>query len=258
MVYDEDKKVVPFAVITILDPATGGIVKTAVSDLQGRYNILVDPGKYIVEAKHKDYDLNRFDYVATSGGTQMITENICLKKSLEKLESGQDIKPILKKISKVIFIIGFILSFIFMIFNFAPLNIIVFAIYALQFFVIQSRKEPRGWGTIFDSATYLPITGGFVSVLDTEEDRQVDVQITDKAGRYGFLLEDKKYLLKISVPGYKIGSLNQKLETFNLPGGESVIKVEPKNINNLYIGMNKIEGSGVENDTSMFKSPFVK
>ena len=91
----------------------------------------------------------------------------------------------------------------------------------------------------------------FVSILDMQEARQIDVEITDKAGRYGFLLENKKYLLRINVPGYKIANINQKLNSVQLPSGENVLEVEAKNISNLYIGMEKILGTD-KLDNSMF------
>ena len=78
------------------------------------------------------------------------------------------------------------------------------------------------------------MNGAFVRLFDTKEGRQIDVQMVDTKGRYGFLADDKKeYYLRADCNGYKFPSGKDSDKTIKLENGEIFIKADIKQgINN--------------------------
>jgi hypothetical protein len=241
MVYSaEDKKAIPFAVIRLLDSTTNRVIKETITNLKGKYNMIVDPGIYTLEISHDLYQKYSSRYEAKGSEASILAENIGLAKSSSSVQEKINLRNLFRGISRALFIFGFVFTAFSMLFNSTILNFLLLVLYFLQAMIMSAQKEQRGWGLIFDSATKAPLNGGFMSILDQEEQRQTDVQITDKAGRFGFNLGNKEYLLRVSVPGFNIETLNQNIKTKDLPSGEKVLIVNAKKISNLEIGMKKI------------------
>ena len=57
VVYDvATNAVLPLATIQLIDPEFGKIVKSRLSDYQGRFNFMPEPGKYVVKANKEGYE----------------------------------------------------------------------------------------------------------------------------------------------------------------------------------------------------------
>jgi len=59
----------------------------------------------------------------------------------------------------------------------------------------KRRKSP--WGQVYDVQTGKPIAGARVQLFKADSGRLVETQITDLAGRFGFLIEPGKYQIKV-------------------------------------------------------------
>lgn len=66
-------------------------------------------------------------------------------------------------------------------------------------------KRKRAWGTIYDSATKAPIDPAYVELFDTQGEKHAEA-ITDLDGRYGFLVPEGEYELKVRKVNYAFPS----------------------------------------------------
>ncbi len=64
------------------------------------------------------------------------------------------------------------------------------------------RKKGRQWGTVFDSVTKRPLDPVYVSLIDTETDKEISGAITDIDGRYGFSVLPGKYKIQVKKTNY--------------------------------------------------------
>ena len=236
----DDKNPVPFAVIRLIDPSSNKVIKQTVSNLQGKYNMIIDPGVFILEVSHEFYAKYSSELKVQGPKPLLLAQNIGLAKGTVVNIGGVNFRMFLNKFSKALFIFGIVVTVFSLSVNFQPINIALLAVYLVQILIIYLQRDPRGWGVIFDTDTKAPLKGGFMSVLDPVEQRQTDVQITDLKGRFGFNLDNKKYLLHIYMPGYNVASVNQNIESIKLASGEAVLIVNPKDIENLGIGMKRM------------------
>ncbi len=225
-VYDSiTKRPLDPAYVTLIDEATGKEVASAITDLDGRYGFLVQPGKYKIVAQKTNYDYPSFrmegksfdevygdiyfgtDLTITHEG-ETITKNIPMdpqkfdwneftknKGNMNTFIKGTSV--VWAKISKIMFIIGAIISLVSLIFAPAPYNIIIFGLYVvayvLNFIVFETKKA----GTLMDKATGLPLSFAVVKIFREGDESPITKKIADKYGRYYSLVPKGRYSLKI-------------------------------------------------------------
>ena len=235
----EDKKPIPFAVIRLIDPKTKRVIKQTVSNLRGKYNLIVDPGDFLLEIAHDRFNKYSAELKVPGPEASLLTKNLGLTRATIKEERKINYRKLFSILSRCFFVAGFGVSIFSLIIDFRLINILIVLLYAVQLVVMYLQRDPRGWGILFDANTKQPLSGVFVSILDPSEQRQLDVQISDSKGRFGFDLDDGKYLLRAYLEDYNIVTINQSIPTESLTNGEKVLLVKSQKIDDLGIGMKK-------------------
>ncbi len=238
IVYDEKtNEPVPFVMIRLYN-SMGQIVKQVVTGFDGKYGFTVNKGVYTIKVSHSDYQEYKFD-VEIHEKEGIAAENVGLiRKSTGQSKSIKDkikrfmskIKKHLFNINRVIVIAGFLLSIIALVITRSPLNVLVTLVYLVQFAIlILLGRGKRDWGYVYDSKSSKRIKGASVRVFNIRESRQVDVQLTDEEGRFGFNLEDGEYYLQVNANGYSMdeGSIG-KYDKLQSATGYTLIKVVVK------------------------------
>jgi uncharacterized repeat protein (TIGR01451 family) len=99
--------------------------------------------------------------------------------------------------------------------------------------VLFGRKR-RPWGIIFNSLTKQPIDLAIVRLFD-ESKRLVSTKVTDRLGRYGFLVEPGRYTMTVIKPGFvyptRILSGDSDNNYSNLHYGAEFLVKEPTFVN---------------------------
>jgi hypothetical protein len=228
IVYDENKKnPIAFAVVRLFDQG-GNMLKQVVTDLQGRFSFLADPGNYQISVEHSEYN-KVFKNISILKDDSKIAENI----GLVALEENKPLLATLRSnmgkfFMKTYWILGFIgmiFSFVAMVSNFEILNLIIFLVYVVQMAMMIMLRPKRDFGFVYNTITGERIKGAFIQVQDVAQGRQVDVQMSDERGRFGFNLDEGEYLLIV-----KVGEKSPKtsdLQSMQLADGSMGYKYDP-------------------------------
>jgi hypothetical protein len=67
---------------------------------------------------------------------------------------------------------------------------------------LVKRKHPFGWGVVKDSKTHKPIGNAVVRLFEPKYNKLVESTLSDKRGRYSFLLGPNQYYVTINKTGY--------------------------------------------------------
>jgi len=230
IIYDANtSKPIAYSVIRIFKAEDNSMVNTTVSDNDGRYGIIIDPGRYYIKVWHQDYsfpvlDLSLNKILANDNSIYLgkvfelstaksINFNIPLNpKQFKKGLNWSTIKSIWKKsgiagISRNIYLIYFffLLSLFLLYINFNILSIIIAIYYFIYIFIDIIKKislPPKTWGTVFSSGTGLPISNVFVKMYALKSEAIIDTKITDSHGRFQFFVPNGKYLLILNAYNY--------------------------------------------------------
>ncbi len=84
-----------------------------------------------------------------------------------------------------------------------------FRLWALLMAFLGFKSRMRPWGVVYDSITKQPIDPAYVQLFD-EEGNEVKTSITDIDGRYGFLVESGRYVMKANKTNYSFPSKKLK------------------------------------------------
>ncbi|MEO6728802.1 MAG: LamG-like jellyroll fold domain-containing protein [Candidatus Dojkabacteria bacterium] len=206
------KTPIPFATVRIYS-VNGNIktfIKEKITNLNGKYGLPVNKGVYAIEVLHPEYETYKTEI--TLDKEQNIAKDIGLQpkgsKVIEKKSGAKAIiQKSLRKINTIIVVSGFVISIISVIISATLLNIVLLGIYIIQFGAFYFLgKNPRNWGYLFDSKGKQRVKGGFIRVYSIKEGRQLDVQMSDESGRFGFDLEEGTYGVAANVPGFQFPS----------------------------------------------------
>jgi len=215
-----------------LDPAyvvlknqQGKEVSSAITDLDGRFGFLVEPGVYQMQARKSNYnfpsqklagkahdELYRDLYfgediiIKTSG--EIIVKNIPLdpikfdwnefskkNKNLMKFYSKWDI--ILRRIYDFFFAIGFIAAIVAYIFSPYPYNTVIIMLYVLFMLFRIFGVKSKTYGYIVDKMTGVPISFPIIRVITADSNREIASKSADRYGKYYCLVPPGKYYLNI-------------------------------------------------------------
>jgi len=212
--------------VSLIDLSTNKEIDYAITDLDGRYGFLVVPGSYKITVEKTDYtspsvkmkgksfdevydDLYFGETIVIEKEGEILTKNIPMdslsfnwnefaKAKLLDVNSFTKTKYITwAKISKPIFIIGAIFSFIALILAPGPYNFIVAILYVfayiLNFIIFKTKKS----GIVKEKNTGVPLSFAVLEIFREEGDSPFVKKITDIYGSYYALLPNGKYFIKI-------------------------------------------------------------
>ncbi|MDO8505848.1 MAG: hypothetical protein Q7S48_04715 [bacterium] len=235
---------VDLAVVRLVDPVSGKLLQTRVSDKQGRYLFLADPGTYRLEVtkpgfafpseflKDKTSDLDFADLyhgeiINVSERGIAIVRPIPLD-PIEKMITPKDVisrrrKVRLQKtiawISPTIAVLAFVIVPTLL---GAGLIVLQFVLLGLFRRISHGRKsEP--WGKVIDEKTKQPLPLAIVRIFDVAFNKLLETQITDRKGRYALLVGRGTFYITVEKRGYA----SYKSETIDRAGtraGEIVKK----------------------------------
>ncbi|WKZ28704.1 MAG: fibronectin type III domain-containing protein [Patescibacteria group bacterium] len=221
---------VDLASIRLYRTTTNRLVRTAVTDKQGRYAFIVEPGEYRLEVTKPGYvfptkyltgrkedaqflDLYHGESIVVSSEGGIITANVPLDpiemiKTTRRLfleELGRRVQNVLAFSSVVMTLIAALL------YGHLYLYILVVAqlVLYLLFRRLARTPRPKNWGIIYDEHTKRPIPFAVARIIETQYNKTLESRIADSKGRYNFLVGSSKYFITVEKPGYEPTKTNE-------------------------------------------------
>lgn len=197
---------------------------TSITDLDGRYGFLVNPGQYILQANKTNYlfpsqklagknndelysNLYFGNEIKVEGMGTLIQKNIPLdpikfdwnefvknKKKLTKFYSRRE--KVVRIITDWIFRIGFVVSVVSLVLVVAPYNAIIFGFYLILALLRKFglKQKPFGFLTEKDGR---PLSFAIVRIMAADLNVEITNKVADQIGRYYCLVPKGKYYVKI-------------------------------------------------------------
>ncbi len=215
---------VDLALVRLLDGKTKKVLQSRVTDIQGRYFFITEPGNYVIEVTKPGFSFpsNLLQGIKSDGKLLDIYHG----ESVDVTESGIGITPNIpldpagahktprrivwekrwKVFQHIIALSGIILTLIAI--YIAPvwylyvfLGIHVLAYFGFMRFV--KPKKPTGWGLVYEKDSQEPLGSTVVRLFTKQYNKLVSTQVTDKKGRYAFLVGPSEYYVTYEKKGYK-------------------------------------------------------
>lgn len=218
------KRPLDLTLVRLIDAKEGKLVQSRVTDKNGRYAFFVQPGTYRIEAYREGFiypslalkqtkDDGRFldlyhgepISVDTKGG--IITVNIPMDPRGEELPAVKVLRTAwLRKVQHAVGISGVALAITAAIINPSPavltmvwVHLLLYALF--RHFYLPAR--PKSFGVVRDLHGAAPLPFAVARIFDTEYHKLLETQVTDKYGRYAFLVGPNKYYVTYEKPAYE-------------------------------------------------------
>jgi hypothetical protein len=226
-VYDAVTKQPLDPAYVILSDLSGKEIASAITDLDGRYGFVAEPGRYRLSAEKTDYT---FPSGTLSGKAKdelydnlYFGEEIIVAKSGEIIAKNIPLEPVkfnwnefaknqhrltrfysrrdlwIANITSLFFMIGFLISIVALFAAPEPYNLIIFFFYILVLILRQTgMMKPIPKGSVFESSTgdFLPFA--IIRVyLASAPDTEVAHKVTDRSGKYYCLVQNGQYIVSV-------------------------------------------------------------
>lgn len=242
---------VDLAPVRLYEAATGRLVRTRVTDKDGRYLFLVDPGIYKIEVnkegftfpsellRGKESDID-FTNLYHGGSLEVTQKSTTISKTipLDPIEKTETPRSVIwrrrkRTLQKTVAWSGPVMAMTVVVIQPTPFTV---GLLALQFGLLgvfrrlAQGRVPRSWATVKDSRTGKTIALAVVRIFETQFNKLLDTQVTDSYGRYAFLVGKGQFYITIDKPGYE----THKSEIIDLTRGaikdlvRRDIKLNPK------------------------------
>ena len=136
-----------------------------------------------------------------------ITANIPIDQEEVKISNSKiirqnfwkNIKEDIGAVGPIFGVLSFLITPTILIGSFAVGHIILF----LLFRRLARRQKPKSWGVVYDLDNRKPIKNAVARIFSPQHNRMLEAQVTDKYGRYGFLVDNNAYFIAASKEGYQ-------------------------------------------------------
>lgn len=223
--YDSVTKQPLDPVFVVLKDAYGKQISTSITDFDGRYGFLSNPGTYLIGASKTHYIFPSKRLAGKSsdelynnlyfGETLTITEkDAVISKNIPMDPEGFDWNEfeksqkqmmvfyskrdkILVRISDWFFRIGLIVSIISLFAAPEPYNYIIGGFYILMLIIRKFGIGSRKYGSLTEKSTGIPLSFSIIRVILPKVNIEVTHKVADKLGRYFCLVAPGTYYIKI-------------------------------------------------------------
>jgi prepilin-type N-terminal cleavage/methylation domain-containing protein len=224
VVYDSQKKMpVDLAIVRLINDNTKRVVQTRVTDKAGRIFFFVGKGTYRLEAlkpgfvfpsaalagEHEDGNYANLYFgqkFSVSGSGMVVNPSVPLDPAGTDFSDRDFIKRVVRNnlrysvslIGLALTLFAFAITPTLMVGGLFVLNLVLFLIFRR----LLRPKQPAEWGTIKDEKTGKPLGHAVVRLFSAPYNKLLETRVTDKAGRYNFVVGPNVFYLTATRPGY--------------------------------------------------------
>lgn len=242
----------PQATVVIrLKNLMGRIVRTVVTDREGRYRLMAPKGEYYVQVDKPGYFFpsqvlarqkqSRFYNNLLSGDHIFVQDYGVITKNIAIEPEASKRKPLFlrgihlgKNTQYWILLIGSLLGLFFVLIQITSwmawsLYLVYAAVMIGRLMSFKPAQPP--FGTIRDSFTKHPLPQVIVRIMDKQYNKLLETQITSAKGRYAFIVKRGAYRVMIEKKGYRKVILNFpqiNQDGFLLAKDVSMTKIDPR------------------------------
>lgn len=243
VVYNAGSKMpVDLALVRLLDAQTGRLVSTRVTDRQGRFAFLTKEGKFritvtkpnfafpSIKLRGKTHDAGYDDLyfgepIEIPSGKTVITVSIpvdpSLKADMTRTTRSFVLRYLRQRVNFILALVGPIGAAVCLwiipstiTFCLLIIHIVIFLFFAR---LVLGRKS-KPWGMVYDAKTGKSIGLAVVRLFNRRYDDLLETQVTDRHGRFGFLVGPETYRLTVTREQYSFPSMIER--GFNRYRGE--------------------------------------
>ncbi|MFA6018205.1 MAG: hypothetical protein WCT28_00370 [Patescibacteria group bacterium] len=227
IVYNAVTKVpVDLAIVRLYNIATGRLLNSMVTGVDGKYFFVASPGQYRVAVTRNGFifpstyltgvkddgvflDVYTGQIVEVTDRDATIAANIPLDVAQDqKIQEPKYIfrRRLLRRLQFVFSLSGSFLSIVacflspsLFTIGLVVLQVIVF----ILFWRLARPKKPRGWGVVYDVKTRRPVGNAIIRLFEPKYNKLVESTISDALGRYSFIVGPNEYFVTTNKAGYE-------------------------------------------------------
>lgn len=226
VVYDSLRKLpVDLAIVRLIDVATNRPVSSQVTDKEGRFLFIVDPGVYKIEVRKEgftiptdhlrdirvdgDYlDLYHGESIEVNEESAAISVNIPADPIGREMTISRKSKMLiwLRRVMYGLSSVGAVVAVFVAIIDPSPwtISLAVCQILVLGLFVkLAIPKKPSSWGIVYNEKTRRPLSKAIVRIFEPKYNKLLETKITDSRGRYAFLVGPSEFYTTYEKEGFQ-------------------------------------------------------
>jgi len=219
------KMPVDLAVVRLLDANTNRVVQSRVTDAQGRYVFLANPGTYRIIVEQKDMifpskilqeynedtnflDIYHGEIVHVDEKYTVLSANIPLdpigasEKTPQRIIWDKHWKAIQNFVASFSVVAGLV-AFIVSPNLWTTLLLVSQILLYFLFKRVAVPKKPKSWGIVYDRENGQPVERAIARLFSKQFDKLVLTEVTDKSGRYSFMVGPNEYYVTFEKAGYQ-------------------------------------------------------
>lgn len=236
---------IDLALVRIYRQKDKKLIQTKVTDRQGRYIFIInEPGKYFMTVTRPNFisptrylqadsqddkylDLYHGEAIEVTEKEAVITANIPMDPAEKKALPLREVLRtyLITNLRLTVSYIGIVLALLIL---FIYPSVITGAALFLHFILFLAFRrlmipaKPGRWGIIYDSKTKAPLHQAVVRIFDIRFNKLLDTQVTDRNGRYAFLVGKNYYQLLTEKPGYR----KKEIKPVDLVKNELIVNLD--------------------------------
>jgi hypothetical protein len=223
-VYDSVTKQPLDPAYVVLTDSEGNEINTSITDIDGRYGFLVNPGTYKIVANKTNYIFPSAKLAGKSGdevyGSLYFGEEITITDAGDVIGKNIPLDPtkfdwnefakreehvmkfydkrskIIGEISDVMFAFGFTVAGIALFVAPKPYNIGIFLLYVFLLILKKTGLKQKPRGSVSNSAGY-PLSYGILRIYSAGLNKEITHKIINEKGYYYCLIPNGEYFAKI-------------------------------------------------------------
>ncbi|HYE59709.1 MAG TPA: Ig-like domain-containing protein, partial [Candidatus Kapabacteria bacterium] len=218
------KQPLDLAMVRLVNAETNRIVQSQVTDMNGRYLLIANPGKYRIEVSKPGYTgMSAYLKEKTEDGAYLglyhgepldvsdkdtqIGVNIPLDPEGKDIRVTQIIRDHTWKTAQyLISAVGFLIALVSLVISPTPMIgmiVILHIIFYALFHRFAHERLPSTWGVVSIHASDKPLPNVVVRLFDAAYNKLVDTKVTDNKGRYALLVGPRTYFVTYEKPGFE-------------------------------------------------------
>lgn len=225
------KTPIDLALVRLYSVAENKLIRSRVTDKEGKYFFLVQPGKYRIIINKSGYefpssilskvkddaiflDVYHGEEIEVTEKNVVVTPNIPIEPlNIDQKKEIDSIKKIraLRKMQYWFAFIGIVVSTGVFLIQISIWTGIVLGIQIIVYLLVRRlviSKKPKSWGIVYDQKTQRPIDNVIVRIFEPKYHKLLETGITDSKGRYTFLLGPNEYSSTFEKDGYNSAEIN--------------------------------------------------